>query len=257
VTAAVDLADYVAAGYWLARPVARPPWFFDQRFVADPIASCSGCLLGGGAGPEVSWSSSFDEAASDLGVRPEKLPPARAWVADHADDVGHLHTWRSPQPLFEFVERFISPSSVMVLGLALTTERARAWGRKPVDAMKELLAAGQPPAPGGTVLGWEPVEWLEQGVGCSWTCNNLQPMVAQQLTLHVTDCGLLPDQQHADAVMSIVEHLPKEDGGDWEAFLLIRYGPEPRPPFRNLRPAACPVPVMPGEGSRIPGPTQD
>ena len=90
-----------------------------------------------------------------------------------------------------------------------------------------------------------------------WTCSNLQPKVAEQLTLHLTDCGLLADQQHADAVMSIVEHLPKEDGGEWEAFLLIRYGPEPQGPFRNLPPAVCPIPLEPGESSRLPGPTRN
>jgi hypothetical protein len=81
--------------------------------------------------------------------------------------------------------------------------------------------------------------------------------VAEQLTLHLTDCGLLADQQHADAVMSIVEHVPKEDGGEWEAFLLIRYGPEPQGPFRNLPPAVCPIPLEPGESSRLPRPTRN
>ncbi|HEX6657420.1 MAG TPA: hypothetical protein VF065_05025, partial [Ilumatobacter sp.] len=44
-----------------------PPWC-DGRYVADPILSCSGCLLGGAAGPEPSWSSTFDETAAYLGV---------------------------------------------------------------------------------------------------------------------------------------------------------------------------------------------
>lgn len=68
---------------------------------------------------------------------------------------------------------------------------------------------------------------------CSWTCDNLQPLVAEQIELRLTVDGLLPDQPHTDEVMRIVQDLPKEDG-PWEAFLLVRYGPEPRGPFREL-----------------------
>jgi len=240
VPVAVEWDDYVAAGYWIARPVHRPSWC-DERFVADPIVSCSACLLGGGAGPEVAWSSGFDESALDLGVASADLADARRWVENHGPLVDFLGTWTSPAPLLDFASRFIAEGTVTVLGVALPTERARRYGKDPSDAMEQMLSNCQALAPGGMPLGWEPVEWLEQGVTCSWTCNGLQPKVAEQFDLELTSDGLLPSQTHADAVMEIIDPLPKESG-PWEAFLLVRYGPEPHGPFRELPPPSCPTP---------------
>jgi hypothetical protein len=239
----VDLGRCVAGGYWIVRPARRPPWC-DPLHVADPILSCSGCLLGGAAGPEASWSATFDETAAYLGVAADDVPMARAWVAERDDDVGWVNTWPSPGPLLEFVEQFIPDGTAMVLGVALSAERARAWvGDGPGDdAIEMMLARAAPPEPGGVPIGWEPVEWLPQGVTCSWTCNLLQPLVAEQIELRLTDEGLLPDQAHTDEVMRIVEELPKEDG-PWEAFLLVRYGAEPTGPFRELPANVCELPA--------------
>lgn len=233
----VDLDGYVAAGYWTVRPVQRPAWS-DIRYVADPIVSCSSCLLGGGAGPTVSWATSeFEKLDLDLGVAPDDLSRAQAWVTEHSEDVGWIRTWRSPATLLEFSDRFLRPSSTMVLGMALPTERVQTLLQTDLedDAIGLMLSAGRAPERGGVPLGWEPVEWLQQGVTCSWTCNHLQPRVADQIELRLTADGLLPDQTHTDDVMRIVEELPKEPG-PWEAFLLVRCGAEPRGPFRQLPP---------------------
>jgi hypothetical protein len=243
----VDLSEYVAAGYWITVPIVRPGWC-DPQFVADPVISSSGCLLGGGTGPPVPWGTDVDDYIARLGVASADIARARGWVEDHEADVGFFHTWRSPEPLAEFLERFIPAGAAMIAGLALPAERAHGCERED-DAMVGLLASGQPLAAGGTPLGWEPVEWAQQGICCSWTCNRLQEDVAEQVDLRLTECGLLADQRHADEVMAVVEHLPKEDWGAWEAFLLVRYGPEPRGPFRVLPPAVCALPNSEPAGS--------
>jgi hypothetical protein len=234
VTVDVDLGDYVAGGYWVVWPVMR--WEgHDTRYIADPIVSCSGCLLGGGAGPTkvVDGWYSFEETAGRLGVAPDREAEAKAWVAEHDDLVGETHTWSSPTVLVEFVERFIPDRSAMVLGVALPRGRARAWKGDPIDGgIEELLDSGAPPAAGGVPLGWEPVEVHPYAVMCSWTCNDLQPEVAERIGLRLTAEGLLADQEHADEVMHILADVDKEPG-PWEALLLVRYGPEPRGPFRQ------------------------
>jgi hypothetical protein len=229
----VDLGDYVAGGYWVVWPMTR--WEgYDGRFVADPIVSCSGCLLRGGAGPTkvVDGWYPFEETAGRLGVAADAVADAKSWVAERDDLVGETHTWSSPVPLVEFVERFIPDGSAMVLGVALPRQRERAWTGSPLDGgIEALLDGGASPATGGVPLGWEPVEVHPYAVMCSWTCNDLQPEVAERVELRLTGDGLLADQEHADEVMRIVAGLDKEPG-PWEAFLLIRYGPEPRGPFR-------------------------
>lgn len=181
----------------------------DRRYVADPILSCSGCLLDGAAGPEASWSSSFDETAGHLRVAPDDVPRARTWVAERDHDVGWLTTWTSPVTLLEFVERFIPDGSATVLGVALNAGHARRWlgEERPNDAIATMLARGAPPEPGGVPLGWEPVEWLTQGVACSWTCNSLQPLVAEQIELRLTPDGLLPDQRFSREFLDDVHDL--------------------------------------------------
>jgi hypothetical protein len=251
VTVDVDLGGYVAGGYWLVRPAARPAWC-DARYVADPLVSCSGCLLRGGVGPSKDGWCSFEDDAADLGVSAERVADARAWVVDHDDLVGPEHTWSSPAPLLEFVERFIANGPVMVLGVALPAEQARAWaGSSWGGPIAELLTRGAPPAPGGVPLGWEPVECHAHAVMCSWTCNSLQDEVAEQIELRFTKDGLLPDQTHADEVMRVVDTLDKEIG-PWAAFLLVRYGPEPRGPFRELVYDACEISLEDLEGLELP-----
>jgi hypothetical protein len=185
----------------------------------------------------VSWASEFDRLDGDLGVDANDLARARAWVTEHSSAVGWLRTWNSPAPLLEFTDRFLPDGSTMVLGMALPTDRVHTLLRSDLedDAIGQMLSAGQPPEAGGVPLGWEPVELLEQGVTCSWTCNGLQPRVAERIELRLTADGLLADQSHTDDVMRIVDLLPKEDG-PWEALLLVRYGAEPHGSFRKLPP---------------------
>jgi hypothetical protein len=251
VTVDVDLGGYMAGGYWLVRPAARPAWC-DPRYVADPLVSCSGCLLRRGVGPSKDGWCVFEESAADLGVSAEHVADARAWVVEHDAMVGPEHTWSSPAPLLEFVERFIADGSVTVLGVALPTEQARGWDSYGWGGpIAQLLAQGAPLAPGGVPLGWEPVECHAHAVMCSWTCNSLQEQVAEQIELRLNGDGLVPDQAHADEVMRIVDTLDKEIG-PWAAFLLVRYGPEPRGPFRMLVEDACEMSLDDLEGLGLP-----
>ena len=237
-TVDVDLGGYVAGGYWLVRPAARPAGC-DARFVADPILSCSGCLLRGGVGPSKDGWCSFEENAADLGVAGERVDDARAWVVEHDGLVGAEHTWRSPAPLLEFVERFIAGRSVFVLGVALPAAQARAWaGVSWGGPIADLLASGGPLASGGVPLGWEPVE-------CHARCNvQLGPATPcrkgrrpDRAASHRGWAGP-PDQTHADEVMRVVDTLDKEIS-PWAAFLLVLRprtgGTLPRARLRRLR----------------------
>ena len=58
----VDLQEYVAGGYWVVRQSQRAQWC-DDRYVADPIVSCSCCLLRSAAGPCGSNDADFDYVA--------------------------------------------------------------------------------------------------------------------------------------------------------------------------------------------------
>lgn len=86
----------------------------------------------------------------------------------------------------------------------------------------EALESGQALAPGGTILGFEPLV-IDGEVSCSWRCNGIERVADQKLGIKTNRAGLLDGIEDADRVVQYIREDGHAEPGLWLPWLLVQY----------------------------------
>ena len=132
-----------------------------------------------------------------------------------------------------FATAFLHCSEVRILELGLHHDFAAVFcrdaepeqheGFAPVgrQGIHEALLKHRQTSDGGTPLGFEPL--LSNGMlSCSWRCNGLEAVVAEQLDIHPNEAGLI---ETIDEARSVTSFIARDDVGAepglWLPWLII------------------------------------
>jgi hypothetical protein len=178
-------SDFVAGGYFIARPYARGEWMSD--LLPSIVVSVSPCIAD--IGLSMTWVEHTKEGeewrweeAVGFGIAPEQLDAVAHWL-DDAYEGGRVrwpNVLAAPEVGRSFAAAFGLPLDDLVLvGIALPNDRVREfvegeeawWGWLGVS---ELVQERKPLAPGAAEgFGYE-VLGLDTDTFHSWLCNGLE-----------------------------------------------------------------------------------
>jgi hypothetical protein len=205
------------------------------------IVTASSCLAAiGPAGSALPWVRSSDEQRTAdieaLGLTATQLESVATWIGEQhgLGTWGWPHVLRSLATARAFVRKFgPDASDLQVLLPALPDAMVDAYladhpvssnPRFATNGVEEAIRRRERPAPGGTRLGYELLGDEDDGDFHSWYCNDLEPLVHQQLGISVNQFGLIDD---LDAAVGAAELLMQDDVGAepvwWRPWLLIAY----------------------------------
>ena len=197
-------------GYLLVRAVPRPP-YVSAELIPETVVSASVCISPQFPGPNaLSWVIASDEERADA-LASTGLPAARheeaiVWAtAAHGSELGWPSVCRSAAVALVARERFFPNDEAMrVIGLGLPQQfvddfiaQATPPQSPPQYAPMgksghlEALEKREPLAPGGRLLGFEPVNLELWSLDHSWLCNGLEVHCAGALNIRPAANGLL------------------------------------------------------------------
>jgi len=181
----------LAVAYLIVRPLARTDWF--SKLVPPIIVSACDCLS-----PRMQdWTDTFESVTAAREAR-DRL--------------------------------FQAEPDLRILGMGLPDELASSFPADPSRHEAVLFARRQPLAPGGQLLGFEPLSVADGAPGCSWLCNALETHCADALGIRPNGAGMLDSLEEARRCCAEIER--EEVGaepGPWLPFAVVDYtGPAPR-----------------------------
>ncbi len=237
---AVQLSDFISAGFLVTREVERPSCM-SARLLPARIVSASDCIAP--FAPDtwcIEWTNDTQErrvgSAGAFGLDSQTLEELTAWATERFD-----RTIRWPNVITdldtagELVGRFFgSLPEVRALELCLhrsmtqsLCQEAEPPPQEPGFApngrqgVHEVILQGRPPAHGGNVLGFEPLVF-DCSLSHSWLCNGLETQVEQALGIIPNRYGLLGSSEEA---IRCVEYISRDDVGAepglWLPWLLV------------------------------------
>lgn len=241
-------SDVLIAGYFVTRPSERYEGLSDPDLVPPRLLSASGCL--GHLLPDpwcYGWTAdplapATFEAAADWGIPPERVPLLIELVGSSQSasfPFASCRTLDAARRLLEVMGS--SATDLCLIGIALPRRCVEAFheasepppqepGYAPMgrNSFSTILMEGQPPADGGEVLGYEPVEYYPGtgNLGCSWICSHLPREVCDALGIRTNGNGLLSDVDDACRAAAHISALAGEgqaEPGPWFPWQLIRY----------------------------------
>ena len=118
-------------------------------------------------------------------------------------------------------------TSYALFATALWTGHVDAYvSETATPGVSQTLTEGNPPAPGGTLLGWD-VLGTEYGglLDHSWLCGSIQDAVAEDLGIVPNDLGLLNTLAEAAAVVRWIDDGDGMRGepASWFPWQVLRY----------------------------------
>ena len=238
----------LSAGYFVTRPRERYEGLSDPDLVPPRLFSASDCF---GWLMPASWcygwtadplSSDTYEAAAEWSIPPERVPRLIELVGSSSTALYPFAVCRTLGAARRLLEAMgSSATDLCLIGIALPRRVVDAFheasapppqepGCSPFarNAFSTLLMAGTPPADGGDVLGFEPVEYYPgtSSLGCSWVCGHLTREVCDALSIRTNRHGLLDDIEdacRASAHVSALAAEGKAEPGPWFPWQIVRY----------------------------------
>ncbi len=234
------LTEFISAGFFITRPVARPP-YVSADLLPAPFLSASGCFSH--FIPDtwcIEWTTETPEIRIEqskaFGLDFAGLAKATSWVTPKFD---HSIAWPNVildiQVARQLVETFlIALPDVKVLELALHRSQVDPFCQKaepppqqpgfaPVgrQGVHEAILKGKLPTERGRILGFEPLVF-EYMLSCSWLCNGLETAVAEHLNIRPNRHGFIDT---FDDACRCVDYIARDDVGAepglWLPWLII------------------------------------
>ncbi|MEP7365365.1 MAG: hypothetical protein ABI972_19095 [Acidobacteriota bacterium] len=234
---------YASGGYHLARrlqaPVCRSP-----ELLPSHVLSASECISE--FLPDcwaIEWSSETGEErsthASHFGIAPQSLPAVISWATgEFCKSFGWPNVFYTLEAAREARARFIPGTpDVVLIGLGLHKslvsqflEDAQPDAPKPGCApvgetgVYQCVKSGQHPTSGGTPRGFEMLATCYGLLTCSWLCNGLEKVCAEQLGIRPNPHGFVETFEDAMRCTNLIV-LPEThaEPGLWLPWLITEY----------------------------------
>ena len=242
----MQLTDYISTGYFITVPTNRPD-FVDGTLMPQSFLSLSSCFSDFFPGAWIlEWCGTGEtertRIATLLGITPEQQQLAMAELDEALDETfGWENVIFDLDTARQYRQRYFSPTSrAKIVGAALHRDLCAEFvkvGTPPQPRPGESSVASHgtvhavrrnvPPAAGGTILGFEPMTFDQQQLGCSWLCNGLERICADKLHVVPNSRGYIDDEESAARCIDLIE--ADETGAEpglWMPWLLIEY-PDP------------------------------
>lgn len=240
--------DVVVAAYQVARPVPRFPDYPDPELVPEHVLSAGACC--GAQLPDswcYGWSAdplsdrTYEEAAT-WGIPAERVPGLIALVGGGAQGSYPFCACRTLDAAHALRAAMgAAAPDVCVIGIGLPRRFVAAFREAAMPApqqpgfapngpnsMSEILREGRPPALGGEVLGFEPIQYVPRTctLGASWACCLGVGTVCGALGLRTNAHGLLDaveDACRAAAELDRIGDRGEAEPGPWFPWQIVRY----------------------------------
>ena len=207
----IDLKDYVAGGYFVAKPIRREEWM-STELLPEKIISLSSCL--NKSKIQVTWGWHTDntrERINNLGINEEKLDDFKKWSA--SDEVGFPNVFYTLQSAQNFIVRFLSHvDEFSIFGLGLPKElvekflidnQQKIYNQETKIFSNELygtnlvLSQKQHLNPHGNILGFEILSYMYSNLSHSLLCNYLEREVFTTFGIRPNLWGLIDSYNEA------------------------------------------------------------
>jgi len=233
------LADCVLGGYSVVLTRPRPDWA--RAALPDPIISWSRCLVGklddvwldAYREREGDMEAVYDRALERFGLERTAVDKLLRWY-QAAQDL-QFDVFTALPPAQEVVRSFLTGrSDVAIVGVGLPRAYVQdllaggpprsenAGFVESFDPVADVVKRDQPLAPGGTVLGFEPLV-ANGGLACSWLCNGLDRDAEEKLGIQTNEHGLIESLEDAARVVTYIREDGHAEPGLWLPWLLVRY----------------------------------
>lgn len=236
-------SPYASAGYYLARPLQHSPHASAKR-IPERIISASSCLCEFFPGPwAIRWSSDDrdrrERSAAVFGIPAAKIDGVVEWAtASFQKIIGWPNTFYTLDAALAARAEFLAKDlDVNVFGLGLhhddtdrflreaaPDERKSGYSPTGETGIYQCLKTQSRIAPGGQQIGFELLAMMFGLLTCSWLCNGLEAVCAEQLQVQTNEYGLF--SAYADA-RRCAEHVSRDEVGAepglWLPWLITRY----------------------------------
>ena len=224
------MKDYVSGGYYVVKTIPRPKDLSD--LLPKTLLTMSKCF----SPPirdlvQLQWdeyedaSVSIGEEAIEFGIPENRIPDLVRWAKGQHNTSYFVFTEVGP-PL-ELLDRFITDSSVRVVGIGLHAsllESFKSQQSKDVNnglGLVELVDEKRPLAENGVPLGYEPLGF-EGTCFHSWLCHYAPDEVHKRFGIRPNRLGLIDNFEDARQVNEYLLETGAEPA-IWEPWLLIDY----------------------------------
>jgi len=234
----VDLTDFIAGGWFVARAVKRPE-YSSPELMPEKIISASESV---GRILQAYWGMAIDrnrQKLLDFGIGEDRHPDFAAWSRTNTD-LGHPNTFYKLSKARQFVERFMKGSEeVLILGVALHKdlvpnflEESKQVVYDPVRetyvhsdyATPRVLKLNDHPIP-GDILGFELLGY-EAGFW-SWLRNSMEKYAHTDLGITPNQYGLIDSYEDAKRIHEWIdaEGSAHAEPIPYKPWLVISYPP--------------------------------
>jgi hypothetical protein len=238
-TADPRLPGCALGGYSVVLTRPRPDWA--RAVLPGRIISRSRCLVGQVADVwldayrerEGDMEAVYSEALERFGLERTAVDTLCRWYQQGDSLLFDLFT--ALPPAQEVVWTFLAGRpDVAIIGVGLPRPYVDELvaGDPPgsthsgfVDAFNpvvDVVKRDQSLAPGGTVLGFEPLV-ANGGLACSWLCNGLDRQAEDKLGIRTNTHGLIDSLEDAARVVAYIRKDAHAEPGLWLPWLLVQY----------------------------------
>jgi hypothetical protein len=239
----IDLNDFVAGGYFLARYSKRR--YSSERLLPEQLLSISDCH--GDIFPVYrGWRADIDQQyALEFGIPPDKLAAFSQWSAENRKkNIGLPDVFYKLDTAQEFIAEFIPVTTgLFLIGIGLhetfVDEFLKISNEEKIELADSLFSARweiipgelygvnrvlterQSLSPGGAVLGYDIASYAVSFV-CSWLCVCAEYYMDEELHVRPNSYGLIPTFETATKVCDSVKQYDKEPTAEYP-WLIVQY----------------------------------
>jgi len=200
----IDLSDYVAGGYFVAKPIRREDWM-SAELLPEQLITLSSCL--NKSKVQIYWGWDTDQYKTEIqdsGIKESDLEALRTW--SQSENIGHPNVFYSLNAAQDFITKFTPHNDFSVFGIALPKELVSNFlaenqqtiyypatqTTKPViDGINLVLSQNKTLEPHGNILGFEIVSSVYSDLAHSWLCNGIEKDMFEQFSIRPNQYGLI------------------------------------------------------------------
>jgi hypothetical protein len=236
-------SPYASGGYYLARPLQHGP-HASVKLIPERIISASSCFCEFFPGAwAIRWSSDDrdqrERSAAVFGIPAAKIDGVVEWATTSFQKViGWPNTFYTIDAALAAHAEFLAKDlDVNVFGLGLhrddmerflreaePEEKKPGYSQTGETGIYQCLKTQSRIAPGGQHVGFELLAMMFGLLTCSWLCNGLEAVCAEQLQVQPNEYGLI--SEYADA-RRCAEYVSGDEVGAepglWLPWLITRY----------------------------------